>query len=111
MYINSMEYRFNAPLIMRLKVAYQTQTGMLFGNKDSFTGMRQRNQGRLFVPSFDVVYKPFKNTTINVAYRDYSGMTNPYSRYYNRYNYFSGFDYGMDMMMYNALYGYDTFRR
>ena len=109
MYINSMEYRFNAPLIMRLKVAYQTQAGMLFGSKDSFTGLRQSNQGRLFVPSFDIVYQPFKNTTVNISYRDYSGMANPY---YNRHNpYYSGFDYGADMMMYNALYGYDRFRR
>jgi hypothetical protein len=116
MYINSMEYRFNAPLILRLKVAYQTGTGMLFGNKDSFTGLRQRDQGRLFVPSFDVVYKPFKNTTINIAYRDYTGMNygNPYyNRYnpYNPYSYYSSFDYEMDMMMYRALYGYDQFRR
>lgn len=109
MYINSMEYRFNAPLIMRLKVAYQTQTGMLFGGKDSFTGLRQRNQGRLFVPSFDLVYQPFKNTIVNVSYRDYSGMTNPYNNRYNS-NY-TGIDYGMDMMMYNAMYGYDHFRR
>lgn len=111
-YINSMEYRFNAPLILRLKVAYQTQTGTVFGHKDSFTGLRQNAQGRLFVPSFDVVYKPFKNTTIGISYRDFSGM-NMGNPYYNRYNpsYYSGFDYGVDMMMYNALYGYDQFRR
>ena len=114
MYINSMEYRFNAPLIMRLKVAYQTGTGTVFGHKDSFTGLRQNSQGRLFVPSFDVVYKPFKNTTINVSYRDFSGM-NMGNSYYDRYNRYSSFysdiDYGMDMMMYRALYGYDQFRR
>ena len=105
MYINSMEYRFNAPLIMRLKVAYQTQTGMLFGRKDSFTGLPQSNQGRLFVPSFDLVYKPWKNTTIGIYYRDYSGMyaNNPYQRY-GAYN-----SWGYDMDMYNMLYGWDRF--
>ena len=40
MYINSMEYRFNAPLILRLKVAYQTQTGMVFGNGDRYAALR-----------------------------------------------------------------------
>lgn len=109
MYINSMEYRFNAPLIMRLKVAYQSQTGMLFGNKDSYTGMSRYNQGRLYVPSFDLIYMPFKNTTVSFCYRDFSSVR---SSYYNRYNrYSSGFDYGYDMQMYNLLYGYDQFRR
>ena len=105
MYINSMEYRFNAPLIMRLKVAYQTQTGMVFGRKDSFTGLYQNNQGRLFVPSFDIIYKPWKNTTIGIYYRDYSGMyaNNPYQRY-GAYN-----GRGYDMDMYNMLYGWDRF--
>lgn len=117
MYINSMEYRFNAPLILRLKVAYQTQTGMVFGQKDRYTGLPNNAQGRLFVPSFDLVYKPFKNTTFGISYRDYSGMSNMYgrdrySRYSSYYSPFSGgFDYGMDMHMYNMLYGYDQFDR
>lgn len=108
MYINSMEYRFNAPLIMRLKVAYQTQTGMMFGNKDSFTGLsRNNNQGRLFVPSFDIIYQPWKNTTFGISYRDFTGMNtyNPYQRYGS----YGGWGYDMDM--YNMLYGWDRFDR
>jgi hypothetical protein len=109
-YINSMEYRFNAPLILRLKVAYQTQTGALFNSRNTYSGLRQNDQGRMFVPSFDLIYKPFKNTTVNIAYRDYTGMSR--GSYYDRYNSFgSGFDYQTDMMMYRALYGYDQFKR
>lgn len=118
MYINSMEYRFNAPLIMRLKVAYQSQTGMLFGNRQEYTGLPNTQQGRLFVPSFDVIYKPWKNTTFALSYRDFSGMSGTYGSRYNRYNrygygysspFYGGFDYGMDSYMYNMLYGYDQF--
>ncbi len=117
MYINSMEYRFNAPLILRLKVAYQTQTGMMFGQRENYGGPYRNEQGRLFIPSFDLVYTPFKNTTFGISYRDYSGMNrygaNPYSPY-NRYApyrdpFFGGFEYGLDRHMYNLLYGYDQF--
>ena len=91
MYLNTMEYRFNAPLIMRLKVAYQSQTGRLFGNKDAYTGNPNIQDGRLFIPSFDLIYQPWKNTTISFHYRDYSTY-NPYYGYggygrYNRYGY------------------------
>jgi len=84
-YINTMEYRFNCPVVMRLKVAYQSQTGSLFGNKNAFTGNPSYQNGRVFIPSFDVVYKPWKNTQISFHYRDYSS-TNPY------YGYGNGFD-------------------
>ncbi len=87
MFINSMEYRFNMPLIMRMKVAYQTQSGHLFGDRNGYTGQPNMNQGRVFIPSFDVIYKPFKNTTVSIHYRDYSTY-NPYSGY-GRYNRFS----------------------
>ena len=94
MYINTMEYRFNCPLIMRLKVAYQSQTGRLFGNKDAFTGNPNLQDGRVFIPSFDLVYTPWKNTSISFHYRDYSTY-NPYNGYggsggfsrYSRYGY------------------------
>jgi hypothetical protein len=105
MYINSMEYRFNAPLILRLKVAYQTQTGMLFGRKDPVNGSYQNNQGRLFIPSFDVIYQPFKNTTIGFIFRDFSG-TNPYG--YGQ-SYGPSGAWGMDRQMYSMLYGWDRF--
>jgi hypothetical protein len=117
MYVNSMEYRFNAPLILRLKVAYQSQTGMLFGQKDSYSGLPQTNQGRLFVPSFDLVYKPWKNTTIGISFRDLTPMyaSNSYQRYspYSRYGmgYGMGYDMGFDSGMYNMLYGWDRFDR
>jgi hypothetical protein len=117
MYINSMEYRFNAPLILRLKVAYQSQTGMLFGDKNRYTGLPNNQQGRLFIPSFDLVYKPWKNTTFGISYRDYSGMNMLGYNRYNRYNpyyyspYYGGIDYAMNMQMYNMLYGYDQFDR
>ena len=75
MYINTMEYRFNMPLTMRLKVAYQNNMGSLFG-KTSFTGGQPGvDTGRMFVPSFDLVYQPWKNTSISFHYRDFSGMT------------------------------------
>jgi len=119
MYINNMEYRFNAPLIMRLKVAYQSQTGKLFGNQN-YSGLPNSQQGRMFVPAFDVVYKPWKNTTFVFSYRDFTGM-NPYDSYnrYNRYNryrgydpfYDSGWNYGYDMSMYRMLYGWDALER
>ena len=92
MYLNTMEYRFNAPLMIRLRVAYQSQSARLFGGNDSYTGNPDINNGKLFIPSFDIVYKPFKNTTIGFHYRDYSSMNPyyyPYGNYgrYNRYGY------------------------
>ena len=38
MYLNTMEYRFNMPLTMRLRVAYQNNLGGLFGNIGNFLG-------------------------------------------------------------------------
>ena len=90
MYINTMEYRFNMPLTMRLRVAYQSQSAQLFGDKQ-YTGNPDLNGGRLFIPSFDMVYKPFKNTVIGLFYRDYSTMNpyyyNPYGSSFNRFMY------------------------
>lgn len=81
-YINTMEYRFNAPLIMRLKVAYQSGTNNLFGNKSMYSGISNYQNGKLFIPSFDIVYKPWKNMTFSFIYRDYSSdyQNNRYSR-------------------------------
>ncbi len=81
-YINTMEYHFNAPLIMRLKVAYQSGTNNLFGNKNMYSGNPNNQNGRLFIPSFDIVYKPWKNMTVSFIYRDYSSynQNNRYSR-------------------------------
>ena len=90
MYINTMEYRFNMPLTMRMQVAYQSQNAQLFGNSDGYLGQSNINGGRVYIPSFDLVYQPFKNTVIGFYYRDYSSMTpysyNPYNRY-GRYGY------------------------
>jgi hypothetical protein len=80
MYINTMEYRFNCPLIMRLSVAYQSQTGHLFGDKNAFTGNPNYQDGRMFIPSFDMEYHPTKKTTISFHYRDFSTM-NPFLDY------------------------------
>jgi hypothetical protein len=101
MYLNTMEYRFNAPLMMRLQVAYQTQTGIMFGSKDGYSGLKNMNQGRMFIPAFDIVYKPFKNTTFGFSYRDMSGMGNPYDPYSPYY----GYGYGRG----GGGYGYDPF--
>jgi hypothetical protein len=109
MYLNTMEYRFNAPLVMRLQVAYQTQTGIVFGNKDGYSGLNNLNQGRLFVPAFDIVYKPFKNTTFGFSYRDVSGMGNSYNPYspYSSYGYGYGRSgFGYDMMGYSPFMRY-----
>lgn len=88
MFINTMEYRFNSPLIMRLKVAYQSKTGQLFGDKNMYSGNPNLENGRVFIPSFDIIYKPWKNTTFSFHYRDYS-TSNPYYGYggYGRYGY------------------------
>ena len=81
MYINTMEYRFNMPLTLRLKVAYQNNMGSVFGNQAS-QGMKPGVEtGRLFIPSFDMIYKPWKNTTFSFHYRDFTG-TNPYGSGY-----------------------------
>ena len=85
MYINTMEYRFNMPLTMRLKVAYRNNMGNLLGSNASFGGRTNTQNGNLFIPSFDMVYKPWKNTTISFHYRDYSGMSSN-GMYGNRSN-------------------------
>ena len=103
MYLNTMEYQFKIPLTMRLQVAYQSQSAQLFGNNNNYSGQPNLSQGNLFIPSFDLVYKPFKNTVIGFFYRDYSSMYqngmygqngqygsySPYSR--NRYSPFMRF--------------------
>ncbi len=88
MYVNTMEYRFNMPLTMRLRVAYQNNMSGLFSN-NSMNGRPGQETGNLFIPTFDLIYRPWKNTIISFHYRDFSGMDqnyNPY--YYNRYGYF-----------------------
>ena len=90
MYVNTMEYRFKMPLTMRLKVAYQNNMGALIGNRSN-TGQRlDMDMGNVFVPAFDIVYQPWKNTTLSFIYRDYSGLVgsgsglyslSPFSRY------------------------------
>ncbi len=100
MYLNTMEYRFNMPLIMRVRVAYQSQSAQLFGNKSSYSGQPNIDQGRVFMPSFDLVYQPTKNTTIGFFYRDYSSM-NPS---YNPYSPFSSYGYGSRYNRYRNPY-------
>ena len=87
MYLNTMEYKFNIPLTMRLQVAYQTQSAQLFGRKNSYSGQQGMNGGNVFIPSFDLEYRLSKNTVIGIYYRDYSSMNqnSPYSPY-GRYN-------------------------
>ena len=87
MYINTMEYRFKMPLTMRMRVAYQNNMSGLFGNKSSYGGKNSLETGKLYVPSFDLIYQPWKNTVISFHYRDFSG-TNPNNNYYNRYRRF-----------------------
>ena len=89
MYINTMEYRFNMPLTLRLKIAYQNNMGSLLGNQTSQGVKPGIETGNLFIPSFDMIYKPWKNTTISFHYRDYRGM------YQNGYGngYGNGFGY------------------
>jgi hypothetical protein len=87
MYINTMEYRFAMPLTMRLKVAYQNNMGSLLGNKSSFGDSKSMMEtGNLFIPAFDLIYKPWKNTIISFHYRDYSN-SNSYGGGYGGYGY------------------------
>ncbi len=89
MYVNTMEYRFEMPLTMRLRVAYENDMGSLLGNRSVTGAGSKMDTGRMYIPSFDIVYQPWKNTFISFHYRDFSGMANhmynPYSRY-NRYS-------------------------
>ncbi len=89
MYVNTMEYRFNMPLTMRLRVAYQNNMSGLFSDNSSMTGRSGQETGNLFIPSFDMIYQPWRNTTISFHYRDFSGM-DQYSdpNYYRRYGRF-----------------------
>lgn len=75
MYVNTMEYRFNMPLTMRLKVAYQNNMGGLFGNTSLNRSQSGIESGNMFIPAFDIVYQPWKNTVISFHYRDLTGMT------------------------------------
>ncbi|MFC1561145.1 hypothetical protein ACFL4V_01565 [Candidatus Latescibacterota bacterium] len=88
MYINTMEYRFKMPLTMRLRVAYQNNMSGLFGNSGSYGEKYGLETGRLYVPSFDLIYQPWKNTVISFHYRDFSGADPNYNNYYNRYRLF-----------------------
>ncbi len=90
MYLNNMEYQFNIPLTMRLRVAYQSQSAQLFGSSQAYSGQPYSKDGRLFIPSFDLEYRPFKNTIIGIYFRDYSSMSPDYYNPYgssSRYNY------------------------
>ena len=106
MYLNTMEYRFNMPLVMRMRVAYQSQSAQLFGNNNAYSGQQNIDQGRVFVPSFDIVYKPFKNTTIGFFYRDY-GSVSP--NYYNPYSPFSPYSPYYRFRAMNDWYGYSPY--
>jgi hypothetical protein len=95
MYLNTMEYKFKMPLTMRLRVAYQNNMSGLFSNKASYGGKGGYETGNLFIPSFDMVYRPWKNTVVSFHFRDYSrSNTNGYNSYgrnsrYNRYSRYS----------------------
>ncbi len=72
MYINTMEYRFNMPITMRLKVAYQNNMGGMFSGKGTLhSGQPGIETGRVFIPSFDLMYQPSKNMSISFRYRDF----------------------------------------
>lgn len=92
MYINTMEYRFNMPLTMRLKVAYQNNMGGLFNSRSSMNGVSGQQTGRLYIPAFDLVYTPWKNTVISFHYRDFSGA-NPNYGYRNGFRSRYGYGY------------------
>lgn len=68
MYLNSMEYRIAEPLKVRLLLGYQMSNQQLFGKRYDRRGI----DGRLMIPAADIIYKPFKNTSIIFSYRDYS---------------------------------------
>jgi len=103
MYINTMEYRFKSPLIMRVKMAYQSQTGNLFGGNNGMNSQPGTDQGRFFIPSVDIIYQPFENTTISFHYRDYSS-SNGYGR--NGYNSFSPYGRSRSRYGYSPFYGW-----
>jgi len=68
--------------------------GAMLGSK-SLTGREDMEMGNLFIPSFDLVYNPWQNTTLSFHYRDFRGLqqdssygysTSPYSRYARYYD-------------------------
>ena len=93
LYLNTMTYRFKMPLTMRLRVAYQNNMSGLFSNSSSSLGRSNYETGNLYIPSFDLVYQPWKNTVISFHYRDFSGsnMYNGYGYGYSRYSRYSRF--------------------
>ena len=100
MYLNTMEYRFNMPLVMRLKVAYQMSNNKMFGMQQNFSGPFNNQYGKVFVPSFDIVYKPWKNMTMSFHYRDYNSSQN--------YGYGGNYGYGNGR---SGRYRYSPFMR
>ncbi len=91
LYLNTMTYRFKMPLTMRLRVAYQNNMSGLLSNSASSSGRNNLQTGNLYIPSFDLVYQPWKNTTISFHYRDFSG-SNMYNGYgYSRFGRYSRF--------------------
>ena len=96
-YINSMEYRFKSPIIMRLKVAYQSQSANMFGNSNAFTGLPNNQNGNLFIPSFDLIYQPSEKMSIGLFFRDYRGTQQNYG-----YDRFGRYGYSPFMRYWNT---------
>ena len=70
MYLNSMEYRIADPLKVRLMLGYQISNQQLFGKSYNRRGV----DGRLMIPAADIIYRPTKNTSFILSYRDYSSL-------------------------------------
>ncbi len=49
--------------------------GGLFGNSSVNSSRSGMETGNMFIPAFDIVYQPWKNTVISFHYRDMSGLT------------------------------------
>ncbi len=83
MYENTINYKISDKLNMRLNVGYMFQPGFINSKNNSASNF---NNG-IFLPNFDLTYRPSKNTFLNFSYRTYSPglMYSPYY-YNNRFN-------------------------
>ena len=64
MYLNTISYEFAIPLSMQLKVGYVHDPSLLF--RPSGGSVRG---GRLFIPDFQLIYRPKQNVVFQFRYQ------------------------------------------
>ena len=91
MYENTINYKMSDKLNLRLNFGYMFQPGFINSKKNSASNF---NNG-IFLPNFDLTYRPSKNTFLNFSYRTYTpGLM--YSPYYNNSRFNDFYHYNND---------------